>query len=94
VYVRDWQGKGVPGAELLVSWPGGQNRIFTGFKSIANPGYADFQMEPDQTYQVELVNAPGLAAKGVNQAAQTLCLNLPPNIAPSWQVVFQQGAGR
>jgi hypothetical protein len=94
VYVRDWQGNGVPGVELMVSWPGGQDTFFTGFKTKINPGYADFQMTPDQTYQVELVNLPASTAKGINDAAPSRCLNLPSGIAPSWQVVFQQGASR
>ena len=91
VYVRDWQGNGVPGVEVLVSWSGGQNKLVTGFKPEVNPGYADFQMSAGEVYQVELLNLPAPLAKDINKAAQTRCLNLAKDISPSWQIVFQQG---
>jgi len=94
VYVRDWQGKGLPGAKVIVSWPGGEDKFFSGFKSDANPGYADFEMEPEQIYQVELEGSSNAVAKDINKAARALCSNLPDNVAPSWQIVFQQGAGQ
>jgi hypothetical protein len=92
VYVRDRVGEGVSGVELSITWSGGRDRFFTGFKPEIDPGYADFQMEPGQLYQIEPVSVP---AKGevpeimVDPAA--LCPDLPENIIPSWQVVFQQG---
>lgn len=95
VFIRDRKGNGVPGIEIRVSWPGGEDRFYTGFKSEHNPGYADFRMAADQTYQIELVNLPSLqAAQGINQNAQDLCPNLPEDVSPSWQVVFQQGGNR
>ncbi|HEY84762.1 MAG TPA: hypothetical protein G4N96_06595 [Chloroflexi bacterium] len=93
VYVRDWQGKGLPGAKITVSWPGGEDKFYSGFKSAANPGYADFEMTSEQIYQVELEGSPVAVAKDVNKNARALCSNLPDKIAPSWQIVFQQGAG-
>lgn len=94
VYVRDRQNEGVPGVEVLVSWPGGQDRFYTGFKSNIDAGYADFQMDADEVYQVELPGLPAAVAKAVNEAAATRCSNLPNGVRPSWQVVFQQGAGQ
>lgn len=94
VYVRDRHGNGVSGVEVLVSWPGGQDKFFTGLKSENDTGYADFKMEAGQIYQIELLSVPASVVKDINIAADTLCPNIPDGIAPSWQVVFQQGAGR
>jgi hypothetical protein len=90
--IRDRLGKGISGAEIRISWPGGRDTVFTGFKPDIDPGYADFQMEPDETYQVELI---GLASRGqtaeIATRDRTLCPQLPEAVEPSWQVVFQQG---
>ena len=92
VYVRDRLGTGVPGVQVTIIWSGGKDTFFTGFKPNVDPGYADFQMEPGQRYQIKL--------NGVETAGETpevtiddnsLCPELPADIAPSWQVVFQQG---
>jgi len=94
IYIRDRLGIGVPGVEIVVSWSGGKDNLFTGFKPEIDPGYADFQMEPDEIYQVELVGE-GTAGQipEVNIARNELCPDLPAGVAPSWQIVFQQGAG-
>jgi hypothetical protein len=95
VYVRDRLGAGVPGIEVKITWSGGQDSFFTGFKPEIDPGYADFQMEQGQRYQVELV---GLETRGdipeITIDNNDLCPNLAETIDPSWQLVFQQGAGR
>lgn len=91
VYVRDDAGKGVPGVQILVNWPGGEDRFFTGFKPEADPGYADFEMEPGEIYQVELVDVKGDVAQGVGAGKADLCPDLSPDVQPSWQIVFQIG---
>ena len=93
VYVRNRFGQGVPGIKIKVSWLGDENTFFTGIKSDTNPGYADFQMEKGQTYRIELLGVVSTVATEINQAATDLCPNMPLNLSPSWQVVFQQGAG-
>lgn len=90
IYVQDSGGDGIPGVEVLVKWPTGQDNFFTGLKSRSNAGYADFQMEAGVTYQVELRGGQSTIATDINQAADTLCPDLPDGILPSWQVVFQQ----
>ncbi len=90
VYVIDKKGEGVPGVAVKVSWPGGKNTFYTGFKSDANPGYADFRMAADQIYQVDLADVSAAGAKDINHNADTQCLNLPADSGPSWQVVFEQ----
>jgi hypothetical protein len=95
IYVRDRLGIGVPGVEIAVSWAGGDDRLFTGFKPDIDPGYADFQMELDERYQVKLVSvtAAGTAPE-VSLSGDNLCPDLPGGVAPSWQIVFQQGVSR
>jgi hypothetical protein len=95
VYVRDRLGAGVPGVEITITWPGGKDNFFTGFKPAVDPGYADFQMEPGQRYQVALtgVNTVG-ELPDVTVENDVLCPTLPQDVAPSWQVVFQQGVSR
>lgn len=94
IYIRDRLGVGVPGAEIAINWPGGTDKLFTGFKPEIDPGYADFQMKSGETYQIELVSE-GTAGSPpeVNIGRADLCPNLPAGIDPSWQIVFQQGAG-
>ncbi len=91
IYVRDDAGKGVPGVQILVNWPGGEDRFFTGFKPEADSGYADFEMEPGEIYQVELVDVKGDVARGVGAGMADLCPDLSPGVQPSWQIVFQIG---
>ncbi len=91
IYIRDRLGVALEGVEILVSWPGGRDRLFTGFKPEIDPGYADFQMDADETYRVELV---GQAINGTIPEVtieDTSCPDLPDGVNPSWQIVFQQG---
>lgn len=92
VYVRDRRGRGVPGVEVVVSWPGGNDTFFTGFKPEVDPGYADFVMESGKDYRVELAGVPAEPIEVAGADASALCPRLPSGHAPSWQVVFQQGA--
>lgn len=96
VYVRDEEGKGLPGVQMAVNWPGGEDRFFTGFKPEVDPGYADFEMEPGEIYQVELVDVDGTDHPTESNTAQEVgarladrCPDLPPGVQPSWQIVFQ-----
>ncbi len=91
IFVRDATGSGVPGVKVVVSWAGGENTLYTGFKSVENPGYADFTMAVNRTYTVKLPAFPSEDARDINISA-VQCSNLPENIVPSWQLVFQQNA--
>jgi len=91
VYVRDGMGKGIPGVQILVSWPGGEDRFFTGFKPEVDPGYADFEMKPGEAYQVELVGVKSDVAREVAAGPTASCRDLPVDVQPSWQIVFQKG---
>lgn len=70
VYVLDEQGEGIPGVPVLAEWAGGQETFFTGLKPEAGPGYADLDVEPDQTYTLTLVER-GEPVVGLTTAACT-----------------------
>lgn len=95
IYVRDRLGLGVPGVEIAVDWAGGEDHLFTGFKPDIDPGYADFQMKPDERYQIKLVSVTAAGAvPEVSSSGDNLCPDLPVDVQPSWQIVFQQGVTR
>ncbi len=89
VYVRDEMGKGVPGVEILVSWTGGEDRFYTGFKPGIDPGYADFEMRPGEVYDVALIDVEAEVAHGVGAQLERVCLDVPADRQPSWQIVFE-----
>jgi hypothetical protein len=91
VYIRDRMGKGVPGVQILVNWPGGEDSFYTGFKPETDSGYADFVMEPGEVYQVELIDVESDVAQEIGADLAELCPDLPPDVLPSWQIVFQIG---
>jgi hypothetical protein len=52
VIVLDALGQSVPGKEVWITWEGGADRFVTGLKPEIDPGYGDFDMQLDQTYNV------------------------------------------
>ncbi len=46
----------LPGIEVLVTWEGGEDRFFTGFKPTFGAGYGDFEMVPGVSYTVQLMD--------------------------------------
>ncbi len=93
IYIRDRLGSGVPGVELAIHWVEGQDKLFTGFKPDIDPGYADFQMKPGEIYQIQPVSVGTAGRLPEVNIKPNLCPDLPTGVAPSWQIVFQQGAG-
>ncbi|MBN1310403.1 MAG: hypothetical protein JXB30_03215 [Anaerolineae bacterium] len=55
IYVNGMDGNGIPAIEITVEWEEQVATFFTGLKPDVDPGYADFEMEPNQTYTVTLV---------------------------------------
>jgi hypothetical protein len=45
VVVEDDRGKGLPGVEVWLMWPGGADRAVSGLKPLKGSGYADFSAE-------------------------------------------------
>lgn len=52
VFVQDVSGQSAPGKEVWITWDGGSDRFVTGLKPEINPGYGDFDMQLDQTYNI------------------------------------------
>lgn len=46
----------LPGIEVLVTWEGGSDHFFTGFKPALGAGYGDFEMEPGVSYTIQLAD--------------------------------------
>lgn len=55
IIVLDDFGRGLPGLPVRVSWNDRQDVFYTGFKPEFGLGYADFQMQPDLEYSIEIV---------------------------------------
>lgn len=89
VWVRDQDGNGLAGIEIVVSWSAGQDRFFTGLRPERGAGYADFEMAPEVEYEVTLAGFKG-------EIAQGLTADLSPGLCPTgttavdWQVSFVQ----
>lgn len=72
----------LPGAEVIVTWEGGRDRFFTGFRLDQSPGYADFVMEPDVSYSVVLAGgSPSISGLRVEAC--------PDNPVGGWRLTFQ-----
>ncbi len=80
-------GTPLPGIELIISWEGGEERIFTGLKPGKSPGYADFETEPGATYRVRL-GIPGSQEAVDLVSSGGDCPPERPLI--SWRLTFQE----
>lgn len=88
VYVRDEDGRGLAGVEVMVSGPEGEDSFFTGLKPEVGPGFADFLVTAPGTYAVQVLD-------GVSQTAEGLTFeDTCPAESPyhSWRVVFRRTA--
>ena len=67
VYTLNATNAPVPGVKIVVTWDGGVNTFFTGFKPELGLGYADFEMSPGIIYILQLTEGDkpvtGLAAQ-------------------------------
>ncbi len=54
VEVFDSEGEPLPNAQVIVTWQNGQNSFYTGYYPDISIGYADYQMEPETTYNVKV----------------------------------------
>lgn len=46
-----------PGVEIIITWDGGEEHFFTGFKPEIANGYADYVMQPNVTYTVRIAES-------------------------------------
>jgi hypothetical protein len=54
VFVTDARQNPLPGVEVVVEWGGNEEHFFTGLKPELGRGYADFTMQPNQSYALRL----------------------------------------
>jgi hypothetical protein len=64
IQTLDVDGNQVPGVEIIMTWPEGEERFFTGLKPELGLGYADFLMTPDVTYSL-LITDGGIPLTGL-----------------------------
>jgi len=62
VLVYNKNRKQVAGIEIIVTWDGGGEKFFTGFKPEIGNGYADFIMTPNVTYSVQLARGSDIVS--------------------------------
>ena len=72
----------LPGVEVLVSWDGGADRFFTGFKPAEGPSYGDFTMSQDLSYTVALAEG----SEAVSGLRIEPCDN---GLDGGWRLTFQ-----
>jgi hypothetical protein len=68
----------VSGVPVIVSWPDGEERFFTGLKSEKGAGYADFTPDPGVLYSIRL----GENGTPVSNLAAVMCPRASG--APTW----------
>lgn len=66
VTIQDVAGKGLPGKEVWITWDGGADRFVTGLKPEIDPGYGDFDMALDQTYNVSIDKPTSIIVAGLH----------------------------
>ena len=70
IYVQDGSGDGIPGQAVRVRWRSGESTFFTGLKPERGPAYADFQMETNVSYTIDM---PGLSNSSDTPISATAC---------------------
>ncbi|MDT8306032.1 MAG: hypothetical protein RRC07_08860 [Anaerolineae bacterium] len=72
----------LPGVEVIVTWEGGSDRFFTGFRPDQSAGYADFAMLPGISYTVRLAGgSPEISGLRIEAC--------PEGPDGGWQLTFQ-----
>ncbi len=87
VYVQLPGSGEVPGVEIRVSWDGGEDHFFTGLKPERGLGYADFQMEANRTYIVEI---PGHSPRSTALTAGPCTAEDGQRSTISYRVIFRR----
>lgn len=55
VVLMDARRRQVPGIQITIAWPNGENHFFTGLKPDLGNGYADFIMQADTVYSIRVI---------------------------------------
>jgi hypothetical protein len=86
VNVVDNNGQGIPGQLVRVRWDGGESIFATGLKPELGAGYADFTMESETSYVVDM---PGLSDPSQPLTATSCALEDGSRSIISFRVVFR-----
>jgi hypothetical protein len=70
IFLTNSAGKPAVGIELVITWLGGEEHFFTGFKPDINPGYADYAMTGNIEYALTLASS-GTRVTGLTAPACT-----------------------
>jgi len=71
VTVYNTNRKQMAGIEIIVTWDGGEEQFFTGFKPEIGNGYADFIMTPNISYTIQLARGSDIASGLTTPTCQT-----------------------
>ena len=71
VIVFDSRRRQLAGAKIMITWDGGEEEFFTGLKPELGNGYADFIMDPDLSYTVQLGAGSDIASGLTTSTCQT-----------------------
>ncbi len=86
VYVQSG-GRDVPGVTIRVTWGGGSDEFLTGLKPERGVGYADFQMEANRAYTVEI---PGQSRRSNPLTASACFTEGGSASSTSYRVIFRR----
>ncbi len=75
----------LPGIEVLVTWDGGQDHFFTGFKPELGLGFGDVSIEPGITYMVSIAGD----SRVVGDLRLEACDSLAGDYPGGWRLLFQ-----
>jgi hypothetical protein len=78
---------GIPGVEIVINWPAGEEHFFTGLKPELGLGYADFAMTPDIPYTLRLADGSQL----ITDLTASQCQATDgKTVWGSWELIFIQ----
>jgi hypothetical protein len=84
---QDAEGEGLPGVEVRVTWPGGETLHRP--QAAIDPGYADYDPQPDTAYTVDLPGSP--SAAGSPPVADLAPFTCGGGVTQGvWRVVFER----
>ena len=85
VYVVDYLGRGIPGQRIRVRWGENADDFLSGLKGDRGDAYADFQMEEDVDYVIDM---PGAAADSGLSLRTGICYSGNRESLKSYRVTF------
>jgi hypothetical protein len=56
IFVSNAAGIGIPGVEIIITWGDSEEHFFTGLKPDIDIGYADYTMNPEISYTLQVAD--------------------------------------